>query len=109
MPDDIRGIEWAAFHPRGTTGGANSPDGRLIVDAGLLNGDLLKKNYHANAAGLFAKETLRHRLDSIIAHEETESRLGDHEKALQAAPETELPITERAREICRAMKKGRKS
>jgi Sel1 repeat len=80
--------------------------GRLVVDAGLLNVDLLKGNYDANAATLFAKEALRHRLDAIIAHEDAESRLGNHEEALKAAPKTPLPITERARAICRAMERG---
>src|SRR5438067_2177775 len=29
MPDADHGIQWAAFHPHGTEGGNNSPDGRL--------------------------------------------------------------------------------
>ena len=42
MPDDDRGLRWAAFHPLGKQGGYNSPDGRLVVESGLLNFDLLK-------------------------------------------------------------------
>jgi hypothetical protein len=107
MPDDNRGVQWAAFHPYGTERGNNSPDGRLIVDSGVLNLDLLRKNYGGKAAGLFEKSRLRDRLDAIIAHEYEEHRHGmDHEAALKHAPKTELPITERAREICRAMEKG---
>ena len=30
----------------------------------------------------------------------------DHEAALKAAPKTDLPISDRAREICRAMDRG---
>ena len=37
MPDDRRGIPWAAFHPLGKEGGYNSPDGRLVVESGLSN------------------------------------------------------------------------
>jgi hypothetical protein len=106
MPDDKRGVQWAAFHPRGTAGGSNSPDGRLVVDSGLLNDDLLERDYDPDTADLYRGSRLRDRLDSIIAHEEAESRLGDHAEALNAAPSTELRISERAREICRAMERG---
>jgi hypothetical protein len=60
-----------------------------------------------NAAALFEKSRLRDRLDSIIAHEYEEHRHGmSHNAALKTAPRTGLPITERAREICRAMERG---
>jgi hypothetical protein len=108
MPDDDRGIQWAAFHPYGTAGGRNSPDGRLAVDSGLLNDDLLKQNYDATTAALYKRARLRDKLDSIIAHEEAESRTGSHVKALEIAPNTALPITQRAREICTAMERGYK-
>jgi hypothetical protein len=36
MPDANHGIQWAAFHPHGTIGGSYAPDGRLIVDSGVL-------------------------------------------------------------------------
>jgi hypothetical protein len=107
MPDDIAGNDWAAFHPHGMEGGNNSPDGRLIVDSGVLNLDLLRRDYGSEAARLFEKSRLRDRLDAIIAHEYEEHRHGmDHEAALRAAPWTKLPITERAREICQAMERG---
>jgi hypothetical protein len=41
MPDKSHGIPWSAFHPRGVVGGSYSPDGRLIVDSGVLNTNLL--------------------------------------------------------------------
>jgi hypothetical protein len=107
MPDDDRAIQWAAFHPRGTQGGNNSPDGRLIVDSGVLNLDLLRKHYGSKAAGLFEQSRLRDRLDAIITHEYEEHRHGmDHEAALKHAPKTVLPISDRAREICAAMERG---
>jgi hypothetical protein len=107
MPDDDRGIEWAAFHPRGTNGGYNSPDGRLVVESGLFNLDLLRKDYGDEAAKLYATSDVASRLDSIIAHEYEEHRHGgSHVEALRHAASTELSITDRAREIGRAMEKG---
>jgi hypothetical protein len=73
----------------------------------VLNDDLLKKDYGRLAGKLFEREALRHRLDAIIAHEYEEHRHGmDHDAALKAAPNTKLPISERAREIAKAMEKG---
>jgi|SRR5271157_6345529 len=107
MPDNARGARHSAFHPEGTDGGSIMPDGRMIVDSGALNDDLLKKDYGRKAGKLFENSRLRDRLDSILAHEYEEHRNGmSHGAALKAAPKTELPISERAREICRAMEKG---
>jgi hypothetical protein len=107
MPDDDRGVPWAAFHLLGKQGGYNSPDGRLVVESGLLNFDLLRKDYGEEAAELFGKSALRDRLDAIIAHEYEECRHGgSHEEALKYAPDTELAITARAREICVSMRQG---
>jgi hypothetical protein len=107
MPDRIAGTNWAAFHPYGTEGGNSSPDGRLIVDSGLLDLDLLKKDYGGEAAALFGRARLRDRLDAIIAHEYEEHRHGmDHEAALRHAPKTALPISEMATEIWSAMEDG---
>lgn len=107
MPDDDRGIEWAAFHPLGTNGGYNSPDGRLVVESGLFNFELLREDYRDEAANLYAACDVTSRLDAIIAHEYEEHRHGgSHVEALRHASSTKLLITERAREICRAMEKG---
>ncbi len=107
MPDRDAGIEWAAFHPHGTIAGSYAPDGRLIVDSGVFNFDLLRKDYGDTVATLFARSRLRDRLDSIIAHEYEEHRNGmSHEAALKAAPKTDLPISDRAREICLGMEKA---
>jgi hypothetical protein len=107
LPDEDHGIPWAAFHPHGTEGGNNSPDGRLIADSGVFNLDLLKKDYGERASRLFERSRLRDRLDAIIAHEFEEYRHGgSHVEALEHAPTTELPISDRAREICREMEKG---
>jgi hypothetical protein len=107
MPDDDRGIPWAAFHPLGKEGGYNSPDGRLVVESGLFNFDLLRKDYGEETAKRFATSDLTSRLDAIIAHEYEECRHGgSHVEALKHAPFTELPIGDRAREIARAMARG---
>src|SRR5436190_13329362 len=107
MPDKNHGIQWAAFHPHGISGGSYSPDGRLIVDSGVLNMDLLKAGYDEKAASLFGKSRLRDRMDAIIAHEYEEHRNGmSHVEALKATPKTALPIREGAREICREMERG---
>jgi len=72
----------------------------------VFNLDLLNKDYDEKAAMLFERSRLRDQLDSIIAHEYEEHRNGmSHAAALKAAPKTDLPISERAREICRTMEK----
>ena len=55
MPDRDAGIEWAAFHPQGAVGGSYAPDGWLIVDSGVFNLDLLKKDYGNKASRLFER------------------------------------------------------
>ena len=88
MPDRDAGMEWAAFHPHGKAGGSYAPDGRLIVDSGVFNLDLLREDYGEEASRLFERSRLRDRLDSIIAHEYEENRNGmSHGAALKAAPE----------------------
>ena len=103
MPDYVHGIRHAAFHPHGMESGNISPDGRMIVDSGLFNADLLKAEYGRKAGKLFDGSRLRDRLDSILAHEYEEQRHGmSHEQALKAAPKTALPISHRARRIYRS-------
>ncbi len=107
MPDDDRGIPWAAFHPLGTQGGYNAPDGRTVVESGLFNFDLRREDYGEEAAKLYADSDVTSRLDAIIAHEYEEHRRGGSDvEALKHAPSSELPITDQAREIARAMKEG---
>ena len=66
MPDYVHGIRHAAFHTHGTEGGNISPDGRMIVDSGLFNADLLKADYGRKAGKLFDGPRLRDRLDPIL-------------------------------------------
>jgi hypothetical protein len=45
-------------------------------------------------------------VNAIIAHEVAESRTGSHSAVEAAAPDTPLPITERARHILRTIRGG---
>ena len=89
---------WIAFDPYGRKGGNNTTG--VVVDSGVLNPDLLKGQ---KGERLFPLTRLRDRIDAIIAHEYEELRHGSHVEALQAAATTELPISDEARRLCRAM------
>jgi len=99
-PDFDRDGRWRAFDWRGRTGG-NVTSG-VYLNSGVLNPELLK----GNGRRIWRKARLRDRLDAIIAHEWEESKTADHIAALKAAPKTELPITDGARRILRAMARG---
>ncbi len=104
--DPDLGGRWCVFNPHQGKGGEVMGDG-IGIDSGVLNPDLLETDYTRKAARLFERSRLRDRLDAIIVHEFEEHRNGfDHRMALEAAPRTNLPIGDRAREILRAMKKG---
>ena len=90
--------KWRAFIAHDRTGGRIT-DG-ISVNSGCMNPELLKGH---PGVRVFAKARLRDRIDAIIAHEFEEDRLGTHQLALRHAPETELPITDGARRILRAM------
>jgi hypothetical protein len=85
------------FDPEGRDGGSITTG--IVVNSGALNPDLLKGN---KGARVYPEARLRDRIDSIIAHEYEESRLGTHESALKAAAGTKLPVTGGARRILRA-------
>jgi len=51
----------------------------------------------------FAQARLRDRIDAIIAHEYEEDRTGSHVGALKAGLKTDLPVTEGAKRIPKAM------
>ena len=105
--DNTHGIRWCAFNPHERTGGGVTPDGRITLDSGILNPELLDKDYGQEAGRLWRESGLQDRADALIAHEREEHRHGmSHEAALKAAPTTDLPISHRAREIARAMERG---
>jgi hypothetical protein len=104
--DHLRRVEWRVFYPHERDGGGNGTGGRLNLDSGVLNPELLTRDYGEEAGALWAKSGLRDRIDAIIIHEETESLSGEHEEALARAPQTDRPISERARQILVAMREG---
>ena len=100
-PDFDRDGRWRAFEWRERTGG-NITSG-VYVNSGVLNPDLLKGE---KGGRIWPKARLRDRIDAIIAHEWEESKTTDHVAALKAARKTDLPITDGARRILRAMARG---
>ena len=105
MPEDLFGaddlrphMKWCAFDPEGREGGRISMG--VTVNSGALNPDLLKGQ---KGGRIWPKARLRDRIDAIIAHEVEEYRHGSHMGALKAAAKTEMPITDGARRILRAM------
>ena len=105
-PDPEHGIHHAAFHPHGRRGGGITPDGRITIDSGVVDPELMFGAYGEEAGNLWAALRLRSRIEAIIAHEWTEHQTGSHEAALKAAPVTELPISHEASEMLRAMDRG---
>jgi hypothetical protein len=70
-----------------------------VVNSGCLNPELLK----GKGRRIWARSRWRDRIDAIISHEWEEDRLGSHEAAMKHAAKTELPISDGARQILRAM------
>ena len=101
----LHGIKHATFHWRERTGGGVSADGRITLDGGILNEELLDKDYGQETGRLWRKLRLKPRMEAITAHELAEAESGTHEAALKAAP-TRLPVSHEARELLRAMERG---
>jgi hypothetical protein len=102
-----RGIARRAFFPNEVHGGGNVPGGRLSIDSGVLNPDLNAEAIGPEAAALWAKSRLRDRIDATISHEYEEAAAGgSHVEAVQRAPDTALPIRDKARCLLRVIAKG---
>jgi hypothetical protein len=104
--DHKNGVARRTFFPDEGNGGSNGPGGRINVDAGVLNLDLLTRDYGDEATMIWAGQRLRDRIDAIIIHELAEAEAGTHEAALTLAPETVRPISAGTRKILRAMRDG---
>jgi len=102
--DPEHGIRHAAFHPYDTIGGSNGPGGRLTVDSGVFNPELMAGTPGQTA---WRKARLRDRVDAVIAHEYEEAMCGGHVEALIRGPDTELPIPESARNLLRSIRGDR--
>ena len=97
--DDPRaGKPWRVFDPDEKTGGSVSTG--IVIDSGVLNPDLLKGK---KGGRIWPKAALRDRIDAIIAHEWAEDQTLNHGAALKAAAKTELPVSEGAKRILKAM------
>ncbi len=105
-PDAEHGIRHAAFHPHGRVGGDVTPDGRIVIDSGVTNPELLTPVYGDEAGRVWAETPLRPRMEAIVAHEQAEHEAGGHEEALAAGADTKLPVSHAAREVLRAMQRG---
>ncbi|QDV34884.1 hypothetical protein [Tautonia plasticadhaerens] len=104
--DPDRRSEHHTFFPGDREGGTISPAGQVTLDSGLMNPELLTANYDEATQRIWQKTQLQDRAQAIIAHELAEHEYGDHELALIAAPETNLPISYAARELLRRMEAG---
>ncbi|WP_165222432.1 hypothetical protein [Aquisphaera insulae] len=105
--DHDHGLRDAAFNPYERDGGGVSQAGQINLDAGSFNPEHVTARYGTRAGKVWARARLRDRWDALIAHEDMEWRRGgDHDAAVLDAPETDLPISDGAREILRAMRKG---
>jgi hypothetical protein len=99
QPDYDGDGRWRAFDPKGRKGGANTTG--AVVDSGVLNPELLEGK---KGGRIWPKMKLKGRIDAIIAHEYEELRAGGNPaEALKSAARTELPISDEARRLRRAM------
>jgi hypothetical protein len=87
-------------------GGSNGTGGGINVDSGIMNLDLLTKAYSERAAKLWLKSKLPDRTDAIIIQELAEAEARTHANALEMAPRTVRPISERTRQILIEMRDG---
>jgi hypothetical protein len=83
--------------------GGNVIGERIVVNSGVFNPELLTERYGPDVGEIWAKSRLRDRIDAVIAHEVAEAKTGTHEGAEALVAETDLPVSEGARRILRAM------
>jgi hypothetical protein len=93
----------AAFHPQEETGGGCSPGARINLNSGIFNPELLAGHPSPRVSSIWRKARLRDRFDAVTAHEFHEGQGLSHEEAERQAANTELPVTDGARRILRAM------
>ena len=104
--DPERGLEHHVFFPSEREGGTVTRTGQVTIDSGVMNPALLAIGYDAQAQVAWRHTRLPDRIQAVIAHELAEHTYGDHELALIAGAETELPIGHAARELLRSMEAG---
>jgi hypothetical protein len=104
-PDHHHGLDTRAFNPHECDAGGVSPDGRINVDAGVLDPDRAA-TLNPPAPEAWRKARLRTRIDAAIAHEDMEYLTDSHDLAVELAPETDLPIGKEPRRLLRAIRLG---
>ena len=96
-------LRLAAFHPKERTGGGSLPGARINLNSGVFNPELLVPHPSPTVSSIWRKARLRDRCDAVIAHEYHEGQGVSHSEAERRAAQTELPVTDGARRILRAM------
>jgi hypothetical protein len=91
-------MESCAFDPHGRDGGSITSG--ITVNSGVVNAKLWKGQ---KGGRIWLKVRLRDRIDATIAHEWAKSQYADHQAALKAAAKTELPVSDAAKRLLRAM------
>ncbi len=102
----LHGVRHATFHWRKRTGGGVSANGRLTLDSGIFNTELLTRDYGEETAQVWRKMRLKPRMEAISAHELAEAESGNHVEALKAAANRRLPVSGAARGLLQAMERG---
>jgi hypothetical protein len=101
--DRRNNVQWRAFFPDEQDGGGNSPGGRLNLDSGIFNDDLMK-HLGPRADAAWRRSSVETRAMAVLPHEDIESLGHTHEEAVEMAPDTALPITHAARELLRIIR-----
>jgi hypothetical protein len=105
--DHDHGLIGVSFNPYERDGGGITHAGQINLDSGSFNPEQITEKYGKKAGKLWAGSRLRDRWDALVAHEDAEWRTGgDHDAAVKTAPETDLPISDRARRILIEMRNG---
>ncbi|WP_435019112.1 hypothetical protein TA3x_001110 [Tundrisphaera sp. TA3] len=104
--DWTRGGEHHTFYPEESSGGTVSPDGRIMLDSGIMNPELMADGYDEATQQLWKRTRLPDRIKATIAHELAEHETGSHEGALESAPDTELPVGPHAKRLLESMRDG---
>jgi hypothetical protein len=104
--DPHRPGEHHCFHPEDRTGGSVSHAGQITIDSGIMNPHLLDAGFDEDTRKLWRRTKLRPRTEAILTHELAEHEYDDHEMALIAAAETELPVSHAAKQLLKQMEKG---
>jgi hypothetical protein len=107
LRDAARNSEHHTFFPNERDCGGITPLGQVSLDSGVMNPAAMDGPYGEECGNLWRKSCLRDRMQAIIAHEKAEfENHSDHELALIAAPETDLPISRGTRAMLRSQERG---